>query len=228
MKRRLLTAVVGAMATIAVALGFPFVARHLEFFRVRQVELVGVRYLSPDLVLDAMRLDPRASVFGDTEGLRQRVESIGGVIAARIDRRLPATLRVVVSEQVPMAFVPGPQGLVALDAAAHPLPYDPTASELDLPIVVRADTALVRALATVRYADPDLYQEVESIRYADGGGVHLAVGSYAILMRNSPTAGEVDAVRVVRQHLAASQRAYGELDARFGGWVVVRPGTGGA
>src|SRR2546427_7724232 len=40
-------------------LGAPFVLRRLAMFRVRQIELVGVRNLAPDAVIAALRLGPR-------------------------------------------------------------------------------------------------------------------------------------------------------------------------
>src|SRR3989442_4268450 len=109
-------------------LGAPIVLRRLTMFRVRQIELVGVRNLAPDAVIAALRLGPRASVFGDTRLLADRVRGLAGVAEVRVVRRLPAVLSVELREVEPAALVPAPRGsgrgLVAVDAAGRPLPVD--------------------------------------------------------------------------------------------------------
>lgn len=224
MRRRLVLALAGA----AVALGglalTPRVLRPMAFFRVRQIELLGVRYVSPDDVLESLQLRPDQSVFDDLDVLEERASRVGGVVQARVKRVLPGTLRVEVSERIPIAFAPGPEGFVTLDALARPLPFDPTTSAVDLPIVARPDTLLVGALGAVRFASRDLYDEVdwvETVR-GGGGGVRLVLGDRRILMPAVPAVSDVDAMLAVRELLARSGSEYEELDARYGGWVVVR------
>ena len=226
MRRRLVLALAGA----AVALGglalTPRVLRPMAFFRVRQIELLGVRYVSPDDVLESLQLRPDQSVFDDLDVLEERASRVGGVVQARVKRVLPGTLRVEVSERIPIAFAPGPEGFVTLDALARPLPFDPTTSAVDLPIVARPDTLLVGALGVVRFASRDLYDEVdwvETVRGGGGGGgVRLVLGDRRILMPAVPAVSDVDAVLAVRELLARSGSEYEELDARYRGWVVVR------
>jgi cell division protein FtsQ len=194
----------------------------MAFFRVRQIELLGVRYVSPDDVLESLQLRPDQSVFDDLDVLEERASRVGGVVQARVKRVLPGTLRVEVSERIPIAFAPGPEGFVTLDALARPLPFDPTTSAVDLPIVARPDTLLVGALGAVRFASRDLYDEVDWVETVRGGGVRLVLGDRRILMPAVPGVSDVDAVLAVRELLARSGSEYEELDARYGGWVVVR------
>src|SRR5207244_8706978 len=65
-RQRALLGVAGSGLLVLSWLGAPFVLRRLAMFRVRQIELVGVRNLAPDAVIAAPRLGPRASVFGAT------------------------------------------------------------------------------------------------------------------------------------------------------------------
>ena len=222
MKRRLIIFIASGALAVTALLVTPLLLRRNDFFRVRQVELLGVRYLSPDVVLESLHLSDDQNLFDDTRPLEERVLGLGGVTSARVERRLPSTLRVVVSERIPMAFAPGPAGFVTLDAAARPLPYDPTEIDLDLPVVAQADTQLVGTLGAVRFANPDLYHEVEWVEFDRRGGIGVAVGDRRILFRSMPSIDLVEAVRAVRQHLAGEQREYEELDARFSGWIVVR------
>lgn len=221
MKRRaLLLGALGAVVLLAAAM--PFILRRIPFFRVRRVELIGVRYLAPNRVLDAMHLAPDQNVFDPLGGAEQGVEGLIGVVSVQIDRRLPGTLRVRVIERQPAAFVSGPDGMIALDCDAHPLPYDPAESGLDLPIVSRADTVLTRALCTVRASDSTMYQSVDVAQLGPGAAVALALDHQRVLLPTVPTTEDIRAVGAVQRELAASGRSYRELDARFDGWVVAR------
>ncbi len=226
MRRRLVLAIAGGAVALGGLLLTPRILRPMAFFRVRQIELIGVRYVAPDDVLESLQLRPDQSVFDDLDVLEERASSVAGVVRARVKRVLPGTLRVDVSERIPIAFAPGPEGFVTLDALARPLPFDPTMSAVDLPIVARPDTLLVGALGAVRFASRDLYDEVdwaETVRGV-GGGVRLVLGDLRILMQAVPAVSDVDAVLAVRELLARTGREYAELDARYAGWVVVRQG----
>ncbi len=222
MKRRMVLFLASGAVAVTALLVTPLLLRRLDFFRVRQVELLGVRYLSPDAVLEALALQPDQNLFDDLKPMEERALRVAGVTSSRVVRRLPGTLRLVVTERMPMAFAPGPQGFVTLDARARPLPYDPTENGLDLPVVAHPDTQLVAVLGAVRFANPDLYHQVGWVDFDRGGGIGLTVGDRRILLPNLPSSDLLDAVQAVRQHLAAGQREYDELDARFDGWIIVR------
>src|SRR5438093_1372460 len=104
-RQRALLGVAGSGLLVLSWLGAPSVLRRLAMFRVRQIELVGVRNLAPDAVIAALRLGPRASVFGDTRLLADRVRGLAGVAEVRVVRRLPAVLSVELREVEPAALV---------------------------------------------------------------------------------------------------------------------------
>ena len=211
-RRRALVGLAGSGVLTLLWLGAPFALRRLRVFRVRQVELVGVRNLAPDAVIAALRLGPGASVFSDTRLLADRVRGLAGVAEARVVRHLPA------------ALTPGPRGtrLVAVDAAGHPLPFDPARSGLDLPIAASGDSGVVGVLALIQSVDPALFQTITGARRMARGDVLLEVGSRRVLVRRDAGPEVIRAVVLVAQDLAARGRSYVELDARFAGQVVVR------
>ena len=216
--------VLGALAIWLVA---PSVLKRLAFFRVRQVEVVGVKNLDPDAVLAALRLAPKASVFDDTRLLADRVRSLAGVADAHVARRLPAALKVIVREVEPVALVPGAGGLVAVDAAGRPLPFDPARAAggvgLDLPIAQVADSGIVQVLARIQAFDPVLFQDIDAARrFGARGDVLLELGSHRVLLARDAGPEVVQAVVLVARDLAAKARRYAELDARYAGQVVVR------
>src|SRR2546428_11889488 len=97
------------MSLALLALGWlatPLVLRHVAFFRVRQIELLGVRNLAPDAVIAALRLPDEASVFSDTRMLADRVRGLAGVADARVVRRVPGGAGGGVEE----GEAPGPRG----------------------------------------------------------------------------------------------------------------------
>ena len=235
--RRRAAAGIGGSAVVALSwFGAPFALRQVPLFRVRQIELVGVRNLTPDAVIAALRLSPHASVFGDTRLLADRVRGLAGVADARVVRRLPAALLVEVREVEPAALTPARGGLVPVDAAGRPLPFDPARSGLDLPIAAAGDSGVGVAgvLALIQSVDPALFQTIAGARAVTrgAGGVLLEIGSHRVVVGRDAGPEVIRAVVLVAQDLAAKGRAYGELDARFGGQVIVRRrpagGSGGA
>jgi cell division septal protein FtsQ len=222
--RRLLVAAAAILAAVLFWVGTPRVLRRLAFFRVRQLELVGIRHLAPGVVIDALRLRPAASVFDDTERLTDRVRAVTGVADARVTRRLPGALKVIVREVEPVALVPGASGLVAVDQDGRALPFEPARSGLDLPVVAGADAEVVALLARVRAVDPALFQDIASAReWARRDAVlELAEGARRVLVARDAGPEVITAVVQVVQDLARRGRPYAELDARYAGQVVVR------
>jgi cell division septal protein FtsQ len=212
-----------AMTVMVIWMGAPLALRRLAFFRVRQVELVGIRFLDADRVLAALRMSPRASVFDDTEVLAERLRGLDGIADASVIRRPPASLKVIVREIEPVALVLNGRGALApVDADGRQLPFD--LESLDLPIVHAADSAVVGVLARVLAFDPALYQAIDAARRIETqrGGVVLELGAHRVLLSRDAGPEVIQAVMLVARDLAAKARPYAELDGRYAGQVVVR------
>jgi hypothetical protein len=218
--RRVLAAAGGVLLLLAMPLGL----RHVAFFRVRRVEVVGVRYLAPERVVAALGLDADQNLFDPTGEAAARAAALPGVVRATVSRRLPATLRVSVVEQQPVALVPGRDGMIPLDCDAEALPYDPSRSGLALPIVARTDTTLVRALCVVHAGDSTMYDAVQTVQPGSGGSVILDLGRQRVRLPGAPTTDDVRAVAMVMRHLEATGRTVDEVDARFSGRIYARRG----
>jgi cell division septal protein FtsQ len=201
----------------------PSVLRRLAFFRVRQVELVGVRYLDAGAVLEALRLAPQASVFDDTNVLADRLRGVSGVADAAVSRRPPGSLKVVVREIEPVALVADARGaLVVVDGDGRTLPFELTG--LDLPVVQAADSGVVGVLARIQAFDPALFQSIDAARGTRTirGDVVLELGARRLLLARNAGPEVIQAVMLVARDLAAKARPYAELDGRYAGQVVVR------
>jgi len=164
-------------------------------------------------------------VWDDLDVLTVRVRRLRGVADARVVRRLPGALKIVVREVEPVAFVPGPRGMTVVDAAGRALSFDPARSAPDLPVAASADTGLIGLLARIQETDPELFHEVTAARRVRRDAV-LELGSRRLLLRGDAGPEVIQGVALVAQHLAARGRSYAELDARYAGQVVVRRKAG--
>lgn len=210
----------------------------METFRVTNVEVRGVRFLTEEAVVERLELGGLASVWGDTEAWRERVEAHPLVLSAEIRRRLPNGLRVIVEERRPVALAATPI-LEPLDGEGHRLPIDPARFGLDLPIIA-ADRMPpegaslfpeeVRFLAAeiehLRLADEEFVRHISSLSREDDGSLSLRLVSpdVSLLVRPGTTLARL---REAEAALAdAISRTPGDIpevvDLRFAGQVVVR------
>lgn len=227
MAERRLTQGIGALAVLAAAalvwLGAPRLCRHLEFFRVRRIEFVGMKHLEPDRALAALALASGASVFDDLGALERRLLAVRGVRGAAVSRRLPGTLVVELDEWAPVALVPGSEGLAMMDQTGRLLPFDAAVSAPDLPVAARADRSLGRVLSSVLASDPALFAQVGTAWRA-GPDVVLEVDGRRLWFGSAASPDDIRAVSAVARDLARRGRPYQELDGRFAGQVIVREG----
>ena len=197
--------------------------RPFDFFAVRRVELMGIRFLAPEVVMGALGLRREASVWDRLGPLASRVRGLGGVAEVAVSRRLPSTLRVTVREVEPVALAAGDDGMIPVGVDGRPLPYDPARVAVDVPVIERPETALVAALAAVRAADPTLFAEIAAARREGSGSVELDLEGRGRIRLGMPVdPAVVRAVAAVERDLGARSQPWRELDGRFAGWVVVR------
>jgi len=226
--------VAAALAVLAVV-GSPWwgraVLRHLDFFRLRRVEIEGARYVSPDQIVSRLRIDTTASLFDDVAPLEKRVRENPSVRDVRIERKLPGTLLVRITENLPVAFVQAASGLVAVDAAGRSLPIDPATADVDLPVLAGRDTLELRVLGEVRAQTPALFARIGEVRRLPRGGsfylLFRLTGTPSNLAHDVLAAGDVTAGRLsdiipVEQDLARRKLRATELDLRFRDQVIAR------
>lgn len=198
------------------------VLRSMDFFRVRRVELEGVRYATPDEIVSRLGVDTTASVWDDVSPLEARVREHPQVRAVRIRRKLPGTLVVMVTENPPVALVNTPRGLVVTDAAGDSLPVDPTSMDVDLPVLARRDTLLLRLLGTTQTEEPALFARVSEARRSGRGDILLILPEFRILADSAVTAARL--AEVLPVEVDATRRSWRprELDLRYRDQVIVR------
>jgi cell division protein FtsQ len=219
-RRRLLLGAGLLAGLAALGAGLPVLARRLEMFRVRRVEVVGLRYLEADRIVGALGMGPDASIFDPLGPLGPRVVAVPGVARATVHRRIPGTLIVRVEERAPVALAEVDDRLVLVDRGGRTLPFDPVRGSPDLPVATR-DTAVLGVIHRVREGEPGLFQAVVAARREDGD-VLLETATRRLLFRPGASPREIQGLVLVMNEVERRRMPVTEFDARFEGRVIVR------
>lgn len=225
---------------MAGAWGARAAARQMAFFRVRAVEVKGVRYIQPNEIVSRLKIDTLASLWDDVEPYRNRILHHPQVSAVTVTRRMPGTLVVTIKENLPVALIQTPSGLLPYDSLGKQLPIDPARTTLDLPIVATTDPVLLKLVGAIRAAEPRVFARIEEVRRTGRDEILLTLSRKA---RPAAIAGDVASpesrtlrVRVpiglsverladifpVETDLARRQLQVGELDLRYRDQVIAR------
>jgi cell division protein FtsQ len=198
------------------------IASRLSFFRVRRVEIVGVRYLAPSDILARLRIDATRSVWDDPTPLEQRVAGHAQVGSVSIRRKLPGTLVVSVVENMPIAMVSTESGFLVFDDRGRQLPLDPSKVPVNLPIAARRDTALFRLLARVRAERPRIFARLSDISRDGDREVLMHFETLPVRAMLDVTPDRLAEIFPVEADLAKRQARVAELDLRYRDRVIAR------
>lgn len=214
------------MLVLAVAVLSPWwvppVLRPLAFFRVKHVEVRGTRYASPADVAKALAVDTIRSLWDDTRVLERRVEALAYIREAQVSRHMPSTLVVTVEENVPIALVPTAGGFRAYDEEGRVLSVDPSRTPVDLPVIAKRDTALLRLLGEVRASDPSLFARISEVRRSRSDELMVQLVAVPVRVMANVTVDQLAQIAPVEDDLAKRRVRPVELDLRFKDQVIAR------
>ncbi|MBB4286655.1 cell division protein FtsQ/DivIB [Roseospira goensis] len=132
---------------------------------VRSVTVEGRVRTDPTRLLAALRTGRGEPILGfDPHAARTRVEALPWVAGARVERRLPDAIHVVLTEREPLAlWQRAPDGdFAVIDRTGVPVEVD-TRPYADLPVIVGRDApAAVPALMALLATEPDLARRVRA------------------------------------------------------------------
>ncbi|MBW3570653.1 MAG: FtsQ-type POTRA domain-containing protein [Gemmatimonadetes bacterium] len=238
MKRPVRLALLGLVAAAAGSAPFwaPPALRRVPLFDANRVEVAGTRLLAPHEVVAASGVRIGASVWTDPAQWEAALERHPVIAEARVERRLPATLRIRITEKRPVALVAAGT-LRPATAGGELLPVDPARVPVDLPLAGAApDTATrVRDPATLRLlaeagrladADPMLMARVSELRGGPGGATWLVLAHprAEVLLPAGAAEPRLTQLRATLADVArrVPQGGRAQVDARFADMVVVR------
>jgi len=211
------------LVLLASPLWGPRALRNLAFFRVRKIEVNGLRYTPAAEVLARLHVDTTRSVWDPLEPLAQRVMTHPQVESAYVSRKLPGTLVVDVTERRPVALVPIGAELRAVDERGVTLPLDPSRTPVDAPVVTTPrDAGVYHLLGQMQREAPALYARISSIRPAGNGELLVQVADLPVRTMTSVSLARLSDIEPVERDLARRQLRAAELDLRYRDQVIAR------
>ena len=199
----------------------PILAR-MEFFRVRRVEVRNARFTPPEDVRKRLGIDTTFSIWSDLDPLKRRVAEHKQVSGVRISRRFPSTLVVTIDEYQPVALVQGRNGLQAYDAAGRALPLDPSRTPVDVPVLQKADTTLLRFLGQLQAVHRDLFARVNEVHRLSRDDIVLDLVTVSVRLRPDIGIERLSQISSVESELAHLKARPREIDFRFRDQVIAR------
>jgi cell division protein FtsQ len=212
------------LAILASPLWGPKLLRQFAFFRVRKIEILGARYTPAAEVLQRLHVDTMRSVWDPLGPLVQRVQTHPQVERVVVTRKLPGTLVVELTERRPVALVPSPDGLRAVDERGRALPLDPSRTPVDAPVVnaTSRDTAVYHLLGAMLREAPRLYARISSITRTGNDEILLRVADLNVRAMTSVTLARLSDIEPIERDLAQRQLRPVELDLRYRDQVIAR------
>ena len=172
--------------------------------RVQQIEASGTERASARAIRTALGVEIGTPIFEvDLTAARDRVQAIGWVDHATVERRLPSTLHVRIVERMPVAIWQRNQQLVMVDRAGVEIAAESVSRFAHLPVVV-GDGALLHmpTLLDAMATDPVLSQRVQSAIWIGGRRwtLHFDNGLEAKLPESEIGAAWARLVREIGHH----------------------------
>jgi cell division protein FtsQ len=200
----------------------PLLMRRMDYFRVRRVEFVGAHYVAPRDILAKLHVDTTASVWDPTSVLEARVASHPEIQHVVVHRKLPGTLVIEVTERVPVALVSAPGGFRVYDERGVALPIDPTAVDVDAPVLRERDVTLLRLIARIKRTMPTFYARVSEVRRTGRDEIVLELEKEPVRAMQDVSMERLAEIAPVEEDLARKQVRAAEIDLRFRDQVIVR------
>ncbi len=139
-------------------------------FSIREVYVAGRKEATRAQLLDALQTRVGEPIlFFDPEGARQRLEDLGWVAEARIERRLPDTLLVFLTEREPIAIWQNNKRFFLVDKSGVVIGSQGLDRYRKLKIIVGEDAPKhAAALLTMLAGEPEMMQRVTHAVWISG------------------------------------------------------------
>lgn len=214
----------------------PILLRELPVFGVEQLRVQGARFVAEEDIDRLAALKPEASVWDDMRAVEAAVAGHPLITDARIRRSGIHRLDIEVREVQPVVLAATPR-LVPLDASGWSVPIEPSAHDLDLPVLLgcrmsedgrvepeaaRRSLDVLEQLSTV---DSVFTRQISSLRPVGGEAVEFTLLPGSSVNRVVlPFRDAVKAFLRVERAVGAAEAggSVTSADARFRGEVVLR------
>ena len=200
---KLATLAGAALVVAMMAAHFLFFSPSLQLTEPSQIEVVGNQYVSRDSVVALFSRDRNRSLLRiPLDERRAHIERISWVASARVERILPASIRVEITERTPVAFLRTGSELALVDAQgvildrplqgdfhlpvvsglSEDLPQDERASRIRLFLQFQREIEMVRGGSSDMLSEVDLSSadDLRAMMVPPGGDVNS--GAQAVLV----------------------------------------------
>lgn len=177
--RRILVGLANLFLAVSLLAGAAWLWRKTQGdvrFAIRDIEVTGVVH-APRAAIDGVtRSYAGANLFQlDLDQLRARLRAEPWVESVAVEKRLPGTLQIAITERKPAALVAAKDGLRYVDRNGVVFArLSPEVGDPDLPLIGETAHADIRAavgfLEQLRRERPDLYSRVSQISATRAGG----------------------------------------------------------
>ena len=196
----------------------------LAGFVVDDVLVEGRKETSKDTLIEALRIRRGDLIFGvDVEAARKRLEEIGWVASARVERHLPDTIRVAIRERIPVAVWQKKGKFLLVDAGGVVIGSEGFERFKNLKIVIGKDAPKhAQALIAMLERQPSLMARVKAAVRSGNRRWNLRMdnGVDVQLPAKNPFAAWDSLAAYEKQHQILD-RDIGRIDLRLPGRVVV-------
>ncbi len=169
-----------ALLTLLTVVGLTYSVFFTPLLGVRQVDVRGSVALTEDEVRSSAAIASGAPLARlDLKGIHDRVAALPRVAAVEVERQLPGTVRLLVTERVPVGSVKLPDGFHLVDATGKDYAVLPTPApgvpELVLAAPSTADPATQAVVGVLNDLPEKLRPEVVAVAATSGADVKVTL-----------------------------------------------------
>ena len=223
-RRRLLAGAAGVSALAALV----WVAFWSPLLSVDEIAVVGGEHVKAADVAAVTGLDPSDNLLLVSTGrVASQIEELPWVASAKVDRKLPGTVRVKVVERVARVVLTVGEGRWLLDARGHVL-APAAAEEPDLPVLAAAsasdlepgvrvaETEIRAALTALRALAPGIRREVAAVLAPTAERITLSMedGTQVRFGAAESLAAKNEVLQALLAEVSSEDRSGGYIDIR--------------
>ena len=206
-----------------------------ENFRVKNVVVSGNRYLTVENILDAAQIPTGENTFKvEVRPIVERLESLPFIKAVEVIKTYPATLEIIVTERVPVAFF-NHEGLLPVDETGNILPPIALPVQPDLPLIsgvaiektANLQRLAIRGIRLCEFVDhlyhnrSELFHQISEFRLrGDQLTIYLLRSGVPVNMGDTAWLEKCQRLQAVIQHVPLDFSNLERIDLRFANQII--------
>ncbi|PWK88922.1 cell division protein FtsQ [Lentzea atacamensis] len=175
-----------ALLTLLSIVGLTYGVFFTPLLGVRNVDVHGAVVLTDDEVRRAAAIEPGSPLVRlDLRGIRERVAAVPRIATIEVERQLPGTVRLLITERVPVGSVKLPDGFHLVDSTGMDYAVLPTAApgvpELVVATPSSTDPATRAVVGVLNELPEKLRPDVLQVSATSGADVKLTLSGNRVV-----------------------------------------------